>query len=348
MTGGASVAASPAGTRRFSALSVGGVMGWLALLILLLAAASLQIGYVGFPALDVIGAAFGVGDAKLVTIVQELRLPRTLLALLIGAAMGMSGAVLQGLLRNPLAEPQVLGITSAAGLGAVIAIYFGLARLFPYALPLCAMAGAGIVTGTLYAIVSRGSSGLTLILAGVAISGLCISLQSLAMNLSPNPWAVNEMIFWLLGSVKDRNFTDIALAGPFIGVGCSVLLLAGRALDALSLGEDAAQNLGFDLVRVRIMAIVGTSLAVGASVAVAGGISFIGLVVPHLLRPFIGHMPSRLLLPSALAGAALLLAADIFIRWFDVGTELQLGVVTSLLGAPFFLYLIFKMQGRFQ
>lgn len=315
-------------------------------IIAVLAATSIQIGYVRFPMMDVIAAAFGTGDDKLVTIIQDLRLPRTLLALLIGAAMGMSGAVLQGLLRNPLAEPGVLGVTSAAGLGAVVAIYFGLSRVFPFALPLSAMLGAGLVTGALYAIVARGSSGLTLILAGVAISGLCISLQSLAMNLSPNPWAVNEMIFWLLGSVKDRNFTDVGLAGPFILAGCTMLIFAARALDALSLGEDAAQNMGFDLSRVRIIVIVGTSLAVGASVAVAGGISFIGLMVPHLLRPFVGHMPSRLLLPSALGGAALLLAADIFIRLFDVGTELQLGVVTSLLGAPFFLFLIFKMQGR--
>ncbi|MBB4211507.1 iron complex transport system permease protein [Rhodothalassium salexigens DSM 2132] len=313
-------------------------------LILVLFALSLQFGYVDVAPGRVVAAAFGIGDDKLVTIVQDLRLPRTLLALMIGAAMGMSGAVLQGLLRNPLAEPGVLGVTSAAGLGAIVAIYFGLSKMLPYAVPVSAMIGAGVATATLYAIVAAGRSGLTLILAGVAISGLCVALQSLAMNLSPNPWAVNEMVFWLLGSVKDRSFTDVALVAPFIALGTVVLVTAGRALNALTLGEDAALSLGVSLSRVRLAAVVGTSLAVGASVAVAGGIGFIGLVVPHLLRPAVGHLPSRLLVPSALGGAALLLAADMAVRLIQEGPELHLGVVTSLLGAPFFLYLILKTK----
>lgn len=307
---------------------------------------SLLFGYVPYGLGDVLPATVGRGEPEVVTIVQNLRLPRTLLALLIGAAMGLSGAVLQGLLRNPLAEPGVVGVTASASLGGVIALYFGLSATLPYALPVMAMAGAGVCTTVLYAIARRDSSNLMLILAGVAISSLCMALTSLAMNLSPNPWAVSEMVFWLLGSVKDRSFTDVSLSAPFIALGCLSLLASARALDALTLGEDGAESLGFDLRWVRIIVVIGTSLAVGASVAVAGGISFIGLVVPHLLRPFVGNLPSRLLLPSMLGGAVLLLASDIVIRLISESTELHLGVVTSLMGAPFFLYLILSRKGR--
>ncbi len=315
-------------------------------LIVAFACLSLTIGYVDYSIQEVVSAAFGFGHPKTVTIVQELRMPRMILALMIGAAMGLSGAVLQGLLRNPLAVPGIIGVTSAAGLGAIVAIYFGLSRVYPYALPFFAMSGAAMATMLLYAIAARTQSSLTLILAGVAVNGICIALQSLAMNLSPNPWAVNEMIFWLLGSVKDRSFTDVGIAAPFVLLGCAILLLSARALDALTLGEDGARSLGIDLERLRIIAIVGTSLAVGASVSVSGSVAFIGLVVPHLLRPYVGYTPSRLLIPSALGGATLLLAADIIIRLISQGTELHLGVVTSLLGAPFFLYLILKGRHR--
>ena len=180
------------------------------------------------------------------------------------------------------------------------------------------------------------------------MGGLAISLTSLAMNLSPNPWAVNEMIFWLLGSIKDRTFQEVALAAPFIAVGLVLLLSSGRALEALALGEDTAQSLGVSLTMARAQNILGVSFSVGASVAVAGSVGFVGLVVPHLSRPFVRHAPARLIAPSALGGAALVLAADIFVRAIAVGPELQLGVVTSLIGAPFFFWLILQMQGRDQ
>ncbi|WP_346327362.1 iron ABC transporter permease [Iodidimonas sp. SYSU 1G8] len=305
---------------------------------------SLRFGYVPLPASDVLAGLLGSADEKIVTIIRDLRLPRTILALLIGAATGLAGAVLQSLLRNPLAEPSVVGITGGASLGAVIALYFGLSAVFPFALPLSALTGAAIATIVLYLVAARDSSTLTLILVGMAIGGISLSLISLAMNLSPNPWAVSEIIFWLLGSVRDRSFADVTLAAPFIVTGIAVLLTLGKPLDALSLGEEAAQSLGMDLTRVRVLAIVGTSLAVGASVAVAGTIGFVGLVVPHLLRPLVGQMPSRLLLPSALGGAALLAAADVVVRLITVGPELHLGIVTSLIGAPFFLYLILKTR----
>ena len=262
-------------------------------LLLALFLVSVGIGYVSLSLGDTLAALTGTAGEKLQTIVWELRLPRTLLSMAIGGALGLAGAVLQGLLRNPLAEPGIIGISSSAGLGAVIALYFGWSMAWPLALPASAMAGAAIATIILYIVAARSGSVLTLILLGVAISGFAISLSSLAMNLSPNPWAVSEILFWLMGSVKDRSFYEVNLALPFILIGSAVLMSSGRALDALSLGEEGAQSLGVDLRRLRVLAIVGTSAAVGAGVAVAGTIGFVGLVVPHLLRPVTGHMPSR-------------------------------------------------------
>lgn len=318
----------------------------LAALCVALALASLSIGYVPLSPAQVLRGLAGLADEATVTIVRELRLPRTLLALMVGAALGASGATLQGLLLNPLAEPGVVGVSASAGLGAVVVLYFGLMDLSPYALPAAGMAGAGLATAALLALAARGASTLTLILAGVAIGGLAISLTSLAMNLSPNPWAVSEIVFWLLGSLRDRTFAEVALAGPFIAAGLALLLGSGRALEALTLGEDAARSLGVPLGRARAQAILGVSLAVGAAVSVAGAIGFVGLVVPHLLRPLVGHAPARLIGPSALGGAALILAADMLVRLIAVGPELQLGVVTSLAGAPFFFWLVWRMRGR--
>ncbi|MEM6439099.1 MAG: iron ABC transporter permease [Pseudomonadota bacterium] len=317
----------------------------LGVLCVALMLASVSIGYVPIPLGDVALAAFGIGAETDVVIVQELRLPRALLALMVGASLGVSGAALQGLLLNPLAEPGVVGVSASAGLGAVIVIYFGFADHSSYALPLSAMAGAGICTGVLWLLAARNAPTLTLILAGVAIGGLAVSLTSLALNLSPNPWAMSEIIFWLLGSLRDRTFDEVKLAAPFVLTGVGLLLVSGRALEALSLGEEAARSLGVSVARARAQVIVGVSLAVGASVAVAGSVGFVGLVAPHLLRPLVGWAPARLLAPSALCGAAIILAADVLIRLIAVGPELHLGVVTSLVGAPFFFWLILSMRG---
>ncbi|HEX4303369.1 MAG TPA: iron ABC transporter permease [Rhizomicrobium sp.] len=311
---------------------------------LALAIWSLTVGYVPLPPHAIFDALIGHGPAKIVTIVWELRAPRIILAYAVGFAMGLAGAVLQGLLRNPLAEPGVVGVTSSASLGAVIAIYFGLSVTVPLALPLAGIAGAAVATAILLLVAQRGASPLTLILCGIAINGMAVSLVSLAMNLSPNPWAISEIAFWLMGSVRDRSLADVALAVPMIALGSLVLVPVAPALDALSLGEDAAESLGFPIARVRLLAIVGTSLAVGGATAVAGGISFVGLVVPHLLRPLVGHLPSRLMLPSALGGGLMLVAADMAIRAIATGPELGLGVVTALIGTPVFLYLIFQTR----
>jgi iron complex transport system permease protein len=313
-------------------------------ILLSLMLGSLTIGYVEIPLTGLVKAAFGLSDPANTIIVQQLRMPRMLLAVLIGASLGGAGAVLQGLLHNPLAEPGTLGITGAASLGAVIAIYFGLAAAMPFSLPLCAMIGAGVATVLLLVVARDSANTLTLILVGTGIGGITIALISLAMNLSPNPWAVNEIAMWLLGSVKDRTFSEVLLALPFVLVGLLILLAAAPSLDLLSLGEDSARSLGLNAARLRAMAIVGTSLSVGAGVAVSGSVGFVGLMMPHLVRPLVGHVPSRIVLPSIIGGGALVLAADIAVRLIAVGPELQLGVLTSLLGTPFFLYLVLHLR----
>lgn len=322
--------------------------GLLALALLMLALVSLGIGPVQLALADVAAALLPVGDgtsealARQHAIVAEIRLPRVLLAILVGASLGMSGAALQGLLRNPLAEPGLLGVSSSASLGAVLCLYFGLAQLTPWLLPAAAMGCAALATLVLYRIARRGTGNLTLILAGVALSSLAGALTSLAINLAPNPTDVQDIVLWLLGSLADRSFDDIRLCLPFVLAGLALLATCGRDLDALSVGEDEAASMGVNLARLRAQVVVGTALCVGASVAVTGAIGFVGLVVPHMLRRAVGYHPARLLVSSALGGAVLLLAADVVLRLVSGGFELMLGVVTALIGAPFFFVLVLR------
>jgi iron complex transport system permease protein len=314
----------------------------LALLSLALATVSMLIGASG--GLSELLAMIASGNAATATmIMMDVRLPRTLPALMIGATLGLAGASLQGYLRNPLADPGVVGVTSAASLGAVLALYTGISMAFPLALPMMGIAGALLCALLLQGLAGKGGV-LSLVLAGVAVSSLCAALMSLALNLSPNPYAAAEIMFWLMGSVTDRSMDHVAFAAPLILIGWVVLALSARALDALSLGEESAASLGVNLIVTRNLVIGGTAISVGAATSVSGGIGFIGRVVPHLLRPLVGHSPSRLLLASALGGAALLLAADILVRVLPTGMELKLGVVTALVGAPFFLWLIFRAR----
>ncbi len=346
MTVGAS--ATPAVGRLRTRSGTAGVqpllLGALALVLVTLIVVSLAVGRAP---LDLTAAAsqWWRNEQTLATLVlTELRLPRTLLALLVGGSLGLAGAALQGLLRNPLAEPGIVGVSSCAALGAVIAFYSGWSVAVPLALPLGGIAGALLAVLLLYALAGRNAGTLTLILAGVAINGFAGAATALALNLAPNPYAVSEIVFWMMGSLSDRSTTHVVLAAPLILVGLGLLVTSGRALDALSLGEEAAISLGVPLARLRGQLVLGTALAVGASVAVVGAVGFVGLVVPHLLRPLVGHQPSRLLLPSALGGAVLVLAADIAIRTIPLGAELKLGVVTALLGAPFFLWLVLRLR----
>jgi iron complex transport system permease protein len=316
---------------------------WIAALVLLLAViASLFLGRVNVSPADVVRGLLSPDASLAGLVVTELRLPRAVLAILVGASLGLSGAVLQGLLRNPLAEPGLLGVSNGAALGAVLAIYFGLSQAFPLAIPLLGLAGA-VGAGALTFAFGRGGT-LTLVLAGSAVSGLTLAFLALALNFAPNPYAAYEMNIWMLGSLSEKSWDHIFLAAPFIVLGLGMLSTMGRAVDALSLGEVQARSLGIDLDRARIFALLGVGLAVGAATSVTGSIGFIGLVAPHLVRPFVGHQPSRTLLPSALLGAALLICADIVTRLIVTPNELRLGVVTSLIGAPFFFWLVLRLR----
>lgn len=277
-------------------------------------------------------------------ILCEIRLPRAVLGFLVGGALGLSGAVLQGYLRNPLAEPGLLGVTGGAALGAVVAIHTGVAARFALALPFGGLLGAGLATLTIFLLAGAQLGPVTIILAGVAVSALASALTALALNLADNPFAVSEMLYWLLGSLTDRSLLHVALAAPIIAVGCALLMSTGKALNALTLGEDAAVNLGTNLRHLRFKAIAGSALAVGAATAVSGAIGFVGLIIPHLLRPVTGYQPARLLVPSFFGGAALVLAADILLRLIAPAGDIRLGVVTSLIGAPFFLWLVVKTR----
>ena len=289
-----------------------------------------------------IGLPADASAARLVLV--EIRLPRALLGALIGGALGLSGAVLQGYLRNPLAEPGLMGVTGGASLGAVIAIHSGASSAFALALPAGGLAGAALATLAVMLLAGPSGGSLTLVLAGIAISSVAGALTTLALNLSPNPFASVEILFWMMGSLGDRSLLHVWLAAPLILAGSAVLLTTGRALDALTLGEEAAQNLGVDLRSLRRRVVAGTALAVGAGTAVAGTIGFVGLVVPHLLRPFVGHEPARLLPASFLGGAALVLTADVALRLLSPAGDLRLGVLTALIGAPFFLWLVLKTR----
>lgn len=306
---------------------------------------ALMLGSAPIGMVQAFNALFANADiSPIALIIQEIRLPRILTGVMVGATLGLAGAALQGLLRNPLADPGVIGVNAMAGLGAVSAIQYGLAALTPFAIPGAAMVGACLSILILYALARRDSSVITLILVGVGINVMAGALTSLVMNLSANPFALSEMVLWLLGSLNNRSYTDIGLALPFMVAGVACLGATAPALRALTLGEDAAQTLGVNLARTRLLAVAGCGLSVGAAVAIAGMVGFIGLIVPHMMRPFVGHDPARLLLPSALCGALLITLADLIIRAIPLGVELKLGVVTALMGGPFFLYLVVKTR----
>ena len=306
---------------------------------------SLMIGPAGLGLGESLRALVTGQGGAVVLVMQEIRLPRALLGLMTGAALGLSGAAMQGYLRNPLAEPGLIGVSASAALGAVLALQTGLATLFALALPLSALAGAALAVLLILGLAGPRGGALALILAGVAISALAAALTSLVLNLSPNPFAAMEIVYWMMGSLADRSMDHVWLATPFMVIGLAMMLSIGRSLDALTLGEDAAASMGVSLVRLRLMLIGGTALAVGASVSVAGSIGFVGLVVPHVLRPLVGAQPSRLLPASALGGAAVVLAADIAVRLIAPDQDLKLGVLTALIGAPFFLHLIWRLRG---
>lgn len=316
----------------------------LALLAAVLCLVSVAVGYAPF---DLTAAAddWLAGRATLPALVlAELRVPRAVLGLLVGFSLGLTGAAMQGWLRNPLAEPGIVGVSSAAALGAVAAFYSGLSATIGLALPLGGMAGAAAAALLLTVMAARGAGTTTLIIGGIAVNSLAGALTALALNLAPNPYAALEIMFWLMGSLTDRGGDQVMLVLAPMLAGWILILSGARALDALTLGEEAARSLGFSLTGLRGRLIAGAALAVGSAVSVTGAVGFVGLVAPHLMRPLVGARPGRLLVVSGLAGAVLILAADIAVRLLPTRPELKLGVVTALVGAPFLIALTIRLQ----
>ncbi len=328
-----------------SRLSFPALLALLAILVAALFVGSLLIGPSDLGIGHALAALF-IDDGAATLVMREIRLPRAILGVCVGATLGLSGAVLQGWLRNPLADAGVLGIGSSAALGAVVAIVSGLAYLSPLALPLSALAGAGLAAILVFALAGRGEGGDSLILAGVAVASLTSALTALTLNLSANPFATLEIVFWTMGALGDRSLDHVALALPFMAVGWLLLASVGRSLDAMTLGAETASSLGVRLGRIRAIILFSTAAAVGGATAVTGVVGFVGLVVPHVLRPLVGSRPSRLMAASALGGAALLTMADLTVRLILPSRDLKLGVVTAIVGAPFFFRLILHERRR--
>ena len=307
-------------------------------------AASLITGPAAISPIDGLAALFSDTGGPETDIMRDIRLPRAVLGAMVGASLGLTGAAMQGLLRNPLAEPGLIGVSSFAALGAVISLQTGIAAAFTLALPLSALAGAGLSVSLLVLLAGPRGSSLTLILAGIAISALGGALTTLVLNLSPNPFAASEIVFWMMGSLADRSWTHVTLAFPLMALGWIALLATARGLDALTLGEDAASALGIHMGFLRALVVIGAAASVGTATAVAGAVGFVGLVVPHVLRQFVGASPGRLLPAAALGGAAMVLLADAAVEVILPNRDLKLGVLTALVGAPVFLHLVFRTR----
>jgi iron complex transport system permease protein len=291
-----------------------------------------------------LAALAGQGPAGDSLVIWQIRFPRAAAAYLVGAALGISGAALQGLLRNPLAEPGVLGVSAFASLGATIAIFYGFTVLGPFTLPIAAIFGALLATAVIAIAAIRTSSVVTLILVGVGLSSFAGALMSLILNFAPNPFTLSDLVNWTLGSVANRSFHDIGFAAPFLLIGCAILMISRRGLSALTLGEEAASGIGLNLARQRLYVVLGAGLATGAAVSLAGAIGFVGIVAPHIVRPWVGNDPARSLLPSALLAGLFLVLADIGVRVLPTQSELKLGVVAALIGAPAFIWIAVKRQ----
>lgn len=307
---------------------------------------SLFTGAGDVSAAETLRGYLGAGDPLIALVMQELRFPRAVLAALIGAALGFCGAAMQGFMRNPLAEPGIIGASGFAALGAVLALHSGLAAVSAMVLPAMGLIGAAVAVILLLLLAGPGASTSTLILAGVALSAASGALISLILNLVDNPFAANEISFWLMGSLVDRSNEHLWLALPVMLIGFVLIWRVRHQLDALSMGEETAVTMGVDVRRLRFRLIGGTACLIGAATSVAGAIGFVGLVVPHILRPLTNGLPSRLLGPAALGGAALVSAADIAVRIIAPGRDLKLGVLTALLGTPVFLHLIWRTRGQ--
>jgi len=313
------------------------------ILVVLIAGATLAAVLFGETAFDgaQLGQAFTDPSSGPAEVLWAVRAPRAATALMVGAALGLSGAVMQGLLRNPLADPGVLGVSALAALGAAGAIVLGWAAL-PGAVEVSALAGAGLAGGLLILFSARVRSPEALILFGVAVSSFAGAATALIFNLSPSPIATAEVMNWLLGSVQNRSWEDVAWVTPAVLIAAALAAFAAPGLRMLSLGEETARTSGLPMARLRLLALLATAVAAGAAVAVAGVIGFVGLAAPHLVRAAVRGDPARLLLPSALAGGLMLVAADLLARLTPTDQELKLGVFTALVGAPLFALIAWR------
>jgi len=283
-------------------------------------------------------------------VIWSIRLPRAALAFIVGGALALSGAALQGLFRNPLADPSILGVSSGASLGAVLMIYLRLAAHAVWLLPLGAFAGAAATALAEVLIAAQRGRGhiftITMLLVGVAIGALNVSLTTFILSVSLSSYDVGrQVIHWLLGGLDGRTWDHVFLAAPAVLAGAVVIAVHARDLDALLLGEIAAQSVGVDVPRVRLRIVLATSLMIGAAVAAAGPIGFVGLLVPHILRLVVGPTHSALLPASFLAGGLFVVVADLAARTLLLPMEIPVGVVTATVGAPFFLLLLIR-RGR--
>jgi len=319
----------------------------LLLLVILISTLSLQVGSVNLDVISGVWDWIGSIQSREALIVGEIRLPRTLLALVVGAAMGLSGAALQGLLRNPLVDPGLIGVSQGAALGAATVFYFNLfAGLGVLATPIAGLSGAAITLFILFGLSGSIARPGIIIMAGLALSMLTGSLLAMVLNFAPNPYAMQELVFWLLGSVSNRGLDHLVVLVPAFIAGSLLIWSQHRLLLGLSLGDQVAQSMGLRVARGSRLILLGAALLVGSAVAVAGNIGFVGLLVPHVLRPLVKYRPDRLLIPSALGGALVVLSADILVRLLPPERELKLGVLTALVGAPFFIWLVWKERQR--
>jgi len=302
---------------------------------------SLFVGSTHLTPPEVISGLRGMASNSINSVIQEIRVPRTLLAAIVGAGLGASGAALQGFTRNPLAAPGLLGFSACAALGAVLALYFNFPNLITPAAIGFALIGASAMT--LFSRRNPGAS--SLVLAGIGIGALATAVTGLVMNFAPNPWALSELIYWLMGSLKNADTTDVLIAAPLTALGCALLCLSGSALRVLGLGEDTAQSLGVSVSHTQILIVLGCAFCIGSGVAVAGAIGFVGLFMPHILRFLSDADEAWLISISALGGASFLVIIDTLIRATSgPGTPLYLGIFTSLIGVPFFLWLAWRQR----
>lgn len=318
----------------------------LVLLLVIIAWLSLAFGSTSVSVIDGFSDWLSGKQTETALIIGEIRLPRTLLALTVGAALGLSGAALQGLLRNPLAEPGLVGASQGAALGAATVFYFGLFAGFGTLATAVAGLSGALVTLLFMLLLAGSGRPALVIMAGLAISTVAGAALAMALNFAPNPYAMQELVFWLLGSVANRGLDSLYILTPAVLIGAVLVWSQRRLLAALSLGEEVAESMGLPIKNGSRITVLGAACLVGSSVSVAGAIGFVGLLVPHMLRRFVDHRPDKLLIPAALLGAILVCLADIAVRGMPPGRELKLGVLTSLIGAPFFVWLVWKERRR--